>query len=491
MTAAICGLALAPLGLALGSGLAGEDAPGAGAAVQMTPAYVCVYDLSLAVRATSPELAARSAEVARREGELRLAELGVSTVITVTTGVDVGQNLLRDQEARWATNLQMDAGLGYRYDEVAIVRARNALTTAQKREADQQRADVLSALISLSRLRAAERQSAQTDATAAEAESLAASVRQSAATAQAAWAEAAGGAVGADPELGAASDPPSTLEDALDPDLALNIRELDLAAARARATAYGRAEEADAARAELARLGIEPPGPYVLGSPLTRTGPVACLVPTQVPVNRAGGPALPQPTLHTATERRLLEHATDLAAALHRRATFGPLRDFSMTAHYQEGGARVLAELELDGGRPAAGVNVRVREAAAHNWGVGVAATIRLDDSMGAALASAAEQLDTAQAALSSFDESLQARVLAEVATVESAWLQLAFAAEAVSIAEGRLALATEERDRTRAEQVLSRATDALEREYQTYLRAVSRYLAEFDLPWSSLLALE
>ncbi|MFA5594518.1 MAG: hypothetical protein WDA15_04455 [Trueperaceae bacterium] len=476
MTAAVCGLALVPLGSALGSDQAGPPTVGPDQITVMTPAYVCAYDLTLAARAASPELAARSAEVARREGELRLAELGVSSVLTVTTGVDVSQNLLRDDEARWDTSLQMDAGLGYRYDEVAIVRARTALTTALKREADQRRADVLSALINLSRLRAAERLSAQTDAVAVEAESLAASVRQSAATAQAAWAE-----------TGVATD----LEANPETDLALNIRELDLAAARARATAHGRAEEASAARTELARLGIEPPGPYVFGSPLTSTGPAACLVPAEGPVNRAGGPDLPRPNPHTATERHLLEHAADLAAALHRRATFGPLRDFSMTAHYQEGGARVLAELELDGGRPAAGVNLRLREAAAHNWGVGVAATIRLDDSMGAALTSAAEQLETARAALAAFDATLTTRVLTEVTTAETAWLQLAFAAEAVSIAEGRLALATEEREHTRAEQVLSRAIDALEREYQAYLRAVNRYLAEFDLPWSSLLVLE
>lgn len=492
VTAAVCGLALVPLGLALGSTQAEPAKVGSDQVTVMTPAYVCAFDLSLALRAASPELTARNAEVARREGELRLAELGVSTVLTVTTGVAVGQNLLRDQAARWDTSLQMDAGLGYRYDEVAIVRARNALTTASKRADDQQRADVLSALISLSRLRAAERLSAQTDAAAVEAESLAASVRQSAAAAQTAWAETdVTPGQEANPESTPEADQAANQAPDLAPDLALNIRELDLAAARARATAYGRAEEANAARAELARLGIEPPGPYVLGSPLTHTGPAACLVPAEAPVDRTGGPDLPRPGPHTTTERRLLEHAADLAAALHRRATFGPLRDFSMTAHYQEGGARVLAELELDGGRPAAGVNLRLREAAAHNWGVGVAATIRLDDSMGAALTSATEQLESAQAALAAFDASLNARVLTEVATVETAWLQLAFAAEAVSIAEGRLALATEERDRTRAEQVLSRAIDALEREYQAYLRAVGRYLAEFDLPWSSLSALE
>lgn len=439
----------------------------------MTSAYVCTSDLTLALQAASPELAQRSSEVARREGELRLVELGVSTVVSVTTGVDVGANLLREQETAWSGSLQMDAGLGYRYDEVAIIRARTALTTAIKREADQKRADVLSALISLSRLRAAERLAQQSAASAAEAESLAASVRLSTLAAQAHSQEHATG--------------PAPTE--LAPDLALNVRELDLAAAKARATAAGRADEVGAALAELARLGLHTGG-ALSAPPTTRLqGPVACLSEDLVPLSRAGGPELPAPALHGSSERALLQAAVNLTTAQHRRAALEPLRDLSLTAHYQEGGARVLAEVKLDGGRPAAGVNLRVREAAARNWGVGVAATIRLDDTMGAALATAAAQVEAAHAALHDYDAAFPVRVSAGVAGVETTWLQLAFAVEAVSIARGRLALAAEERDVTRAEQVLSRSIEALEREYQAYLRALGRYLNEFDLPWSALVA--
>lgn len=458
----------------------------------MTPAYICTHDLELALGASSPELALRSAEVTRREGELRLAELGLSTLVTVTTGVDVGANLLRDEDPAWGTSLQMDAGLGYRYDEIAIIRARSALTTAQKREADQKRADVLAALLSLSRLRAAERLTAQTDATAAEAERLAASVRQSAITAEAASAgtEMQHDTSG-DPDAGLGPDFAADIAQDLAPDLVLNIRELDLAAAKARATASGRADDLAEALAELARLGVEPTAALQFGalasSLVAGDGPAACLDVEATPLQRAEGPHLPTPSGHGSAERELLRHASDLTAAQSRRAALGPLRDLSMTAHYQEGGARVLAELELDGGRPAAGVNVRLRDTASHNWGVGVSATIRLDDSMGAALASAITQREAAQAALNEFDAAFPQRLANSQVVVESAWLQLAFAVEAVSIAGGRLELAATEHDVTRAEQVLSRSVDALEREYQTYLRALGRFLTEFDVPWSAL----
>ncbi len=446
-----------------------------------TPAFVCTADLELALQAVSPEAAQRSAEVARREGELRLAELGLSTVLSVTSGVDVGSNLRREQPAEWAASLQMDAAASYRYDEVAVVRARTALTTALKREADQRRADVQNALIQLSRLRAAQRQWAQSDVTATEAESLAASVRRSVITAQ-------GVEGSSEPPTEHAPLPAADLA----PDLVLDIRELDLAAARARATASGRAEEAAAAVAELERLGVPLPAITAHASRSADTGPVACLAPAAGTMNRTDGPTLPQPALGGTAERLLLVHAADLAAAQSRRATLGPLHDLSLSGHYQQGGARVRAALELDGGRPAAGVDLRLRQSAAHDWGVGLSATIRLDDSTGAALTAAAVQLETAHAALDDFDAHLPERVAAQTAAVGSAWLQLAFAAEAVSIAAERLDLARSEsaaeRDIARAEQVLSRSVDALEREYQTYLRAVGRYLAEFDLPWSSVL---
>lgn len=455
---------------------AAEGSPAAQAATAghqaaRTAAYVCASDLALALQATSTELAARRAEVARREGELRLAELGISTVLTMATDLGVGANLAREAEAAWSTGLQLDASVGYRYDEVAIARARSALTTAQRREADQQRADVLSALVSLSRLRAAERAAEQTDATAAEAESLAASVRRSAAAAQAA--------------SGEAGHPEAAAE--LAPDLVLNIRELDLAAAKARAAATGRSQEASEARAELNRLGLEPITTATGAAPAQHTGPVACMPGDMVPLSRAEGPTLPTATLQGSVERASLQHSVDLAVAQLRRATLAPLRDLSMTAHYQEGGARVLAELELDGGRPAAGVSLRLRESAAHNWGVGLSARIRLDDTMDIALTTAAAQEQAARTALSEFDAVFPTQVLAEVAAVEAAWLQLAFAVEAVSIARERAFLAADERESARAEQVLVRAIDALEREYQSYLRALGRYLAKFDLPWSSV----
>src|SRR5690606_23431854 len=140
-------------------------------------------------------------------------------------------------------------------------------------------------LISLSRLRAAERLTAQTDAIAAEAEGLAASVRQSAVNAQAAAART---------EQQDAPDPTPHLA----PDLALNIRELDLAAAKARATASGRVDEAAAARAELARVGVDlAPAMSVggriggeAGGTLADDGPASCLSLGAALVNRAGGP---------------------------------------------------------------------------------------------------------------------------------------------------------------------------------------------------------
>lgn len=451
--------------LALGAAQAQPGAvhsPTPGAAA-MTAAYVCWQDLAAALTAASPELALRSAEVARRQSELHLAELGLSSMVSLSTGVELGANLRRQEEPGLSPTLQMDAGLSYRHDAAAIARARSALVTAQRREAAQKRADVQNALINLSRLRAAQRLTARTSATALEAEALAASVRQSAVVAHA--------STGIDWEAAA-------------PDVALDVRELDLAAARARATATGRADEAATAQLELARLGVVLP---TSGGDALTSGPVACLPLAPGPLERASGPQLPTPAPFDSPARRLLQLAVDLSAAQSLRAELAPIRDLNISAHYQEGGAQVRAALELDGGRPAAGVSVRWRESTAHAWGVGVAATFRLDDTMGAALASAQAQHEAALAELHAFDQGFPERLAAEVAAVETAWLDLLFALEAVRIAQGRAALATTERDVTRTKQVLERAEDALEREYQSYLRALGRYLAEFDLDWNQL----
>lgn len=429
----------------------------------MTPSYVCVSDLELAIATSSPERAARAADVARREGELRLAELGLSTALTVTSGATLGADLAREREAALDPRLELDASFGYQYDAVAVARARGTLTTAVRRERAQERADTLQALLSLSRLRTAERLAARADTGAAEAERLAASAAASAAVAHA----------------GSAHELPV--------DVVLDLRELDLAAARARATASGRESEAAAARAELRRLGIDARKmARTVGAP-ARLGPAACLSLPPGPEGRAAGPSLPRPVASASLARDLLVANAELAAAQRERAALGPLRDLSLTARYQEGGARLTAEVGLDRGRPGAGVAMRWRDSSAHAWELGVAATLRFDESQGRALAAADAQLEAVAAELDAFDAHFPERIDDALKAVDAAWLDLAFAIEAASIASGRLGLAEGERDVTRAEQVLDRSLDALEREYQAYLRALNRYLDEFDLPWSAL----
>lgn len=443
---------------------AGESSQGAAAGQRAADtgatAYVCTADLLVALGATSRDLETRRTEVRRREGELRLAVLGLSAMASMTAEADLGANLLREADPSWATGLQLDAGLSYRHDAVAIARARANLVTAERRAATQKRSDVLSALLSLSRLRAAQRASANTDSSAAEAESLLNSVRESAADAFGDWTEA-------------------------DADVLLNIRELDLAAARARATASGRADEAGEAQAELSRLGVAAAASRLLAT--SPGGPAECLTAQAGPAFRTADLGLPQPVVGSSAERALLELAVRLATALHERAALAPLRELSMTAHYQEGGARILAEVDLAAGRPSAGLNFRVRDSNASNWGIGVSATIRIDDSMGDALAASRAQLAEAERALQEFDAAFPDSVRREAASVQASWLTLAFAVEALSIARARHELAVEQRDADRAAQTVTRAVDTLEREYQAYLRALARYLAAFDLEWGSL----
>lgn len=428
----------------------------------MTPSYVCVPDLRVALPASSRDLAQRQADVTRRQEELRLAQMGLSAFASVTAGADLGANLARSTDTTWATTMHMDAGVSFRHDAVAVTRAQSNLLTAQRREDAQRRTDVLNALLSLSRLRAAERAAAQTHGTAAAAEGLAESVRQSAATAH-------GSVLGADA------------------DVLLNIRELDLAAARARATASGRTSDTLAALAELARLGVTA-GSSGSKPDQEHQGPADCLRSSQGPAFRASGPLLPLPTATATVERQLLVLAVQLATAQYQRASLAPLRDLSMTAHYQEGGARLLAEIDLAAGRPSAGLNFRLRDTNAHNWGVGVSATIRLDNTLSDSLAAARAQVEAAEWSLHEFDMAFDETLSNETADVHTAWLSLAFAIEALSIAQERLRLAFEEREAERAAQTVSRSVDALEREYQTYLRALSRYLAAFDLSWETLL---
>lgn len=440
-----------------------SGAAAARGAAALTPAYLCAQDLELALQARSPATAVRQAEVRRRQEDLRLAELGLSLLLTVEPGAVLGANLKKDEPAALRPTFEADASLGYRRDEVAVARARLALDSAQRRQVTQARADGLQALISLSRLRAAQGLYAQADANAVEAEELAASVQQSAAIAE------------------EQSETPNRGEP--DEGVQLDVRELQLAAARARATADDRLADVAAARTELNRLQVALPDSLPVA---TAWGPLACL---QLGNGLAQAPPPQLAPAQEAAEQRLerLRLEEQLAAALHQRAALAPLRDLTLLARYQEGGTRLTTQLELAGGRPGAGVALRWRNTDVNAWSVELAATLRLDDSMGRELAAAQQALLEAQRALKEHESELAGIIQAEERAARGAWRDLAFAAEAVAIATARSERAEGERQITRAQQVLARSQDALEREYQAYVRALARYLAAFDLPWSAL----
>ncbi len=432
-------------------------------ALNPASAYVCEPELRAALNARSQAAEARAADVARRAEELLLAELGLAASVSLGGGLEVGENLARPGTGpTWEPELELDASLGYRYDEVALARARQALDLADGRHSAQLRADVLEALVTFSRLRVAQRTAAQAENAAAEAEELAASVRTSAAL--------------------AAPDAPDVL---------LDVRELELAARRARANADGRSAEVEAARAHLAALGAE-------AGPLDGALPNGCVA-TDLMSDGAFDsgirpPTLPPPDPTASHERLLLLRSLELAAAQHRRAAFGPLADLSLTGRYQGAGSRITAELALDGGRPAAEVSVRYRDVATHDWSIGLSATFELDPTMGPELEAAAQRHDAARNALDAYDAGFDERVRTEIAAVHDAWMEVEFALEAHAIAVARLELATtapettRDRETTRARDIEGRTRDALEREYQAYLRAVNTYLNAFDLPWSALL---
>ncbi len=429
-------------------------------ALNPASAYVCESELRAALNARSQAAEARAGDAARRAEELRLAELGLAASLSLGGGMEVGQNLARPGTGpTWGPELELDASLGYRYDEVALARARQALDVAEGRHSAQLRSDVLEALVTLSRLRVAQRAAAQAESAAAEAEELAASVRASAALAA--------------PDAA---------------DVLLDVRELELAAKRARANADGRNAEVEAARAQLAALGVT-------AGPMDDAHPTGCTHDLPVALAPASSPPmLPTPDPFASHERLLLLRNLELAAAQHRRAAFGPLADLSLTGRYQGAGSRITAELALDGGRPAAEVSVRYRDVATHDWSIGLSATFELNPSMGPELEAAAQRHEAARSAVEAYDAGFDELVRTEMAAVQEAWMEVEFALEAHAIAVARLELATtapettRERLTTRARDIEGRTRDALERTYQTYLRAVNTYLSAFDLPWSSLL---
>lgn len=425
--------------------------------------YICAAEFTLALSAESSALRSRLEAAREREAELLGKRRGLKASFALGAGLQAGANLLRGAEADLAPKLELDAGVAYRYDEVAVLRASSALAAARRRAAQQARADSLAALLAFSKLRAAKLLFEQAHGSAAAAEELSLSAEASAALAH-------GGAGG----LAAA---PSEVQ--------LDLRELALAAARSRFAAAGREGGVSDATEELAALGIEAPPP---GAPLMVVEDGGCGAPPHS-LAAASPPALPEPHPYRSAERELLALSVSVAEARLRRAAHAPLSDLAVTALYNRGGGRVTAVVGLTGGRPGASVAARWRDVNAHNWSVALNATIRVDEGTGSDLAAAAKELAAAKAALERFDAELPLRHQLAVTTLSGAWWQLTFAAEAREIARLRLGAAEGEREVNRAAGVYERALATFERDYQAYLRALERYLGAFDLTWMDLLA--
>lgn len=447
-------LAVALLAAALSGAVSAQQAANRSNGLSLSG--LCLAEFALALSAVSAEQDARHAVVRVREEDLRLVELGLSASVSVSGGLEVGADLRKHEDAAVSPSLEVDGGLSYQFDEIATVRARISLHTAIVRAEAQERTDVLEALISLSRLRTAKRAVVITEQAAAEAEELAASANQSAALAK----ESSGSAE-------------------LDAEVALDLRELELAAARAR-------EAADRAAAEVAQL---EEGLQALGITAATQGAAAeahCLEGAL-----AGGdlapPQLPAPLQSATPEHARLRSGLELARAQALRAGLSPLRGLTLNARYNEGGNRVTAEVGVKGGKPEVGVAYRWRDVEAHNWTVGLAATFRLESGVQRVMEAATSELSAAEAALAAYEAAFAGLVWEEQAKLEVAWRRFTLAAEAASIARARYGLATDERAATRTEGVLNRALDALERDYQAYLRALNRYLTEFGLSWTDL----
>ncbi len=426
-------------------------------------APACADELALALSASSAASRQRGAEVEQRRHDLGLARLGLSTVVSVQPSYSGERNVAtQDRPAEWGLGMQLDANLKYRYDLVDQLRAVVALHKAELRYRDQRRGDVLLALVTFSRLRAAER--------------AAVSAEQSATEAEKAVVESEG----------------AMTTDA-SPVAKLDLREARLAAQRARNSAKGRHDDVANHLTILAELGVgssgigtinveaQAPAGSKSNASAMPPAPESCHVPPSTPL------LVPLAQLASNDTYIALLLGLELAEAQSMRASLAPLRDLALKARYQEAGNRTTFQVGLASGRPEASMEFRWRDVTTHAWSVGVSATLRLDDSMGAALSEAQDAVTAAAAALTSFEAGFSAALAQADAALLAAYQELLFAEEALAIATERLALAPDERDTSRAEQARLRTLDAYERAYQSYLRAINDHLSGFGLTWADL----
>lgn len=192
--------------------------------------------------------------------------------------------------------------------------------------------------------------------------------------------------------------------------------------------------------------------------------------------------------------------ALDLAAAeaAERRVRVGGLLDdLRLEATRTEEAARLRASVRLDGGRPAAGLDLSVRPAARASWSLALSAVLRIDDGYARDLTRAEAAVGDAAAAWAAAADDAEWRLVEARFAALDAEADVAFAERGLALA--RLALREEidawrgpddagpdDDARDRADAALARAAIALERERDAFYRAWNAYLLAAERYWSA-----
>ncbi len=415
-------------------------------------------DLEAALQAESSARWTREDDVARRRADFELARLGVTASIGLRPSIGVGHGLDFEEgvEALDLVGYQFDAALGYSYDEVRIARSQAALVGALSRLEAQRRTDVLNALVALSRLRVAERAEAAAHAELALA--LGGLSRAEATAAERAadpdYAPLPGSREAQDLGTRPPAEPPF-------------LREARLQARRAELDLEDAHTSVNTQLAALAALGVTPPAPVDGACPL---GPL------DVP---SAGPG-------ETLARQALLVALQLAEAQLGRAAWAPVRELNLEAQYQEGGARAAASAGIAGGKPNAGVAFRLSPTGKDAWRVRLSANLRLDESMGAAIADAEAAVHRARQELAAFDEAGAAADGVARQALTRAWAEVEVLDETLQLAVIKRDDPAEARYLPRNTQAVARALDARERGLQAYFRAYAAYLGAIEVAWPS-----
>lgn len=381
---------------------------------------------ALAARSDAAELRARDLD--DRVSERERLRRGLLYAVAVTPSLDADQDLRDPSDVvTFEPDLLVDAHVTYRYDSVARLAADAGVERAAARLRAQLRSDVEFALLTLSRLRVAERalQEARSER-----------------------------------DMLAAADRGARAGSAFDPAVA----DAETALARATLAFDEAAFEVDALRRTLTALDVAPGAAW---------HPVAFAVP---PLDAARHP-----------RARLLELGVAQAAAREASAAWAMLDEIELTATYEQGGATARGRLAWERGTPEATLGMRWSPDDDHGWGVGMAATLRFDHTSVDAAALGERELADARAELGAFLTGIEVEVALSLRNVDLAWRAVALAdidrqraADAADVAAAAGNATASERAATR----LRRAEDALERAWQGYVRAFADHLETLDVTW-------